>query len=210
MFDSAERDMHIPKILHRIWLGGTSVPDTSRRYWDEWSRLHPGWQMNTWTDRNIWPLRNQDQFDRAAAPAQRADILRLEVLSRFGGVYVDTDFQPLRPLDDLMATTECFLAREDDQWIAIGIMGAQPGHGFIDHLIDALPGSFENGGSITEQTGPRFVTRGFWEWSALGHATPTIYPPELFYPYHFSRPEDRDGPFPHAYAVHHWAGSWVS
>jgi mannosyltransferase OCH1-like enzyme len=165
--------------------------------------------MRTWTERDLWPLRNQSEFDQAATPAQRADILRLEVLSRYGGIYVDTDFEPLRALDGLV-TSDCFFAREDNRWVAIGIIGSRPGHPFIDHLIERLPDSVRSRSGISEQTGPKFVTRELWTWRAKPADTPTVYPPELFYPYHFSQPNRRAGPFPGAYAVHHWAGSWTT
>ena len=35
-------------------------------------------------------------YERLRAPAERANILRLELLQRQGGVYVDTDFEALR------------------------------------------------------------------------------------------------------------------
>ena len=36
----------------------------------------------------------------------------------------------------------------------------------------------------------------------------TIFGAECFYPYLWDEPERRGEPFPHAYAVHHWAESW--
>ena len=41
-------------------------------------------------------------LERLRAPVERADILRLEILYRYGGVYVDGDLECLRPLDDVL------------------------------------------------------------------------------------------------------------
>ena len=40
--------------------------------------------------------------DPARNLAERADVLRYEILRRHGGVYVDVDVECLRPLDDLL------------------------------------------------------------------------------------------------------------
>ena len=74
------------------------------------------------------PLRNQDLFDAAEHPAQRADLARFEILLRFGGVYVDTDFEALAPIQARLEDVECFVARD------VPPLGR---HG--DHGVDTRP-----------------------------------------------------------------------
>ena len=201
----------IPRVIHRIWVGGP-LPRRAARYGREWQALHPGWTVRTWRDWDLPALRHQEWFDRAESPAQRADIARLELLHRHGGVYVDTDFEPLRPIDALVAGTACFLATEDGRWLSTGIMGNVPGHPFVADLLDGLPGSILDhpDAPVNEQTGPKFVTRRYAAYAATHPDDPVaVFPPALFYPYHFSEPERRDEAFPEAFAVHHWGGSWT-
>ena len=47
-------------------------------------------------------LRRPEAAERLRAPAERSDILRLELLWREGGVYVDTDFECLRSIEPLL------------------------------------------------------------------------------------------------------------
>lgn len=200
----------IPKMIHRIWLDAP-MPIEVARLGRAWQELHPAWMVHTWRDWDLPALRHQQLFDAAWNPAQRADIARLELLHRHGGVYVDTDLEPRKPLDDLVAGTACFLGREDDRWLATGIMGSIPGHPFIADLLDGLPQSILDnpGAPPNRQTGPKYVSARYEAYAGRNPGSPVvIFPPSVFYPYHFSEPERRLESFPDAYAVHHWNHSW--
>ena len=200
----------IPRRIHRIWLGGPMPPEVAE-YGQRWKELHPGWQVRTWRDWDLPALRHQVCFDLATTPAASADIARLELLQRFGGLYVDTDAEPLRPFDPLLEESTCFLGREDDRWIATGVIGATPHHPFVNRLLDRLGRSVLSnpGAPPNEVSGPKFVTAVYAELPVSERAHVTVYPPAYFYPYHFSEPDRASGPFPDAYAVHHWSHSWV-
>lgn len=203
----------IPRILHRIWLGG-DLPWEAREFGATWARHCPGWEFRTWREWDLPPLTNQDAFDAAIHPAQRSDIARMELLLRYGGVYIDTDFEARKPLEPLLDGIDCFAATEDGTWVSTGIIGAVPDHPFIGRLVDRLPGSIaENPGlPPNRQTGPWFVTAELAEYRLVDedrHPV-TVFPQELFYPYHFTEPDRRHGVFPDAVAVHHWSLSWQS
>jgi len=175
---------------------------------ETWSRHHPNWQMRLWRQSNLGWLKNRALFERATSYAQKADIARYEILERFGGVYLDTDIECLRPIDGLLSGLGFFSGRESAEAIAIGIMGATPGHLLLRELVASLPASCLTHRRINYQTGPwlltRVVERHRWE----ERPGVRIFPPEFFYPYHWSEPEREDGPFPMAFAVHHWSHSW--
>lgn len=200
----------IPRVFHRIWLDG---PEPAEQFgWlESWRRYHPTWQIRTWTDENLPPLQNQRWFDRAASPAQRSDIARYELLARYGGVYLDGDMEALQPIDPLLGGVEFFAASEDDVWINIAILGCVPGNETMRRLVAALPASIaaNSDAGVNVQTGPQFFTRIVNHARSAPQAIPvTVFPPALFYPYHFSEPHRSAGPFPGAYAVHHWAHNW--
>lgn len=199
----------IPRTFHRIWLG-SELPADVERFGRAWTEVNPGWTVHTWREWDLPALRHQTFFDHAPSFAGKADIARLELLYRFGGVYVDTDEEPLRPIEELISEVDCFIATEDGKWLATGVVGATPRHPFIGMLLDGIPASIlTNPGSLPNvQTGPKYVTRRWHEYQAGDHPPIAVFPAALFYPYHFSEPERAAGPFPDAYAVHHWAKSW--
>jgi len=198
--------------MHRIWLGPEPPPRVVELE-AAWREMNPGWFVHTWRDWDLPALRNQLWFDAVGHPAQRADIARYELLHRFGGIYIDTDFAPLRPIEDLVAHTEIFIGAEDAQWLSNAIMGSRPGHPFLATLVDGIGASIlsQREAEPNEQTGPKYVTARHLDYRRDPAAPPiAIFPPALFYPYHFSEPERAGGPFPEAYAVHEWSMSWTA
>lgn len=197
----------IPKVIHRLWLGGPE-PEWTRPFRATWDR--PGWKVVDWDERRLEqmpPLVNQDVFDRAEKIAPdhvgqlRSDVLRYEILWRYGGVYVDTDLECLKPLDPLLDVA-CFAGWEvQDRWVGNTILGAVPEHPFIGKLIGGLRGV--KPGRPNRITGPHHVTR-------THRATPglTVYPQGHFYPYGWDeiRENGPGGDWPDdAFTVHHWA-----
>ena len=95
--------MLIPRIFHRIWVGPDPLPAEYARYGQTWLDHHPGWELRFWTDDNFPDgLRRPEAQERLRSPVERANILRLEVVWRFGGVYVDTDFECRRSIEPLI------------------------------------------------------------------------------------------------------------
>lgn len=94
----------IPRVIHQIWIGPDALPDEHRRWIGSWKKLHPNWEHRLWTEDDLPsdPIR-PEVLERLRAPVERADILRLEILYRHGGVYVDTDVECLRPVDEALA-----------------------------------------------------------------------------------------------------------
>lgn len=203
--------MVIPRVIHRIWLGDTPMPAEFEAFGDSWARHHPGWEMKLWRSDDLPPLRAQDLFDSATSLAQKADIARYEVLLHYGGVYIDTDFECLRPLDELLDGAEVVIGTEDGSLMTNALIGAVPGHPVLEAIVECLPASVaaDPNGLPAVTTGPHLVTRVINSDAALRSAVRVIAQ-ESLYPYLWNECYRCDEEFPHAYAVHHWAGSWIT
>lgn len=213
----------IPKIIHQYWTGGP-IPAWLRRFSEEWHEMNPGWAYYLWSDYALaiddpeTGLENAALWHRAeefVAPGRqyqlRADIVRYELLKRFGGVWIDMDFEPLKPLDSWFAEVdgdEPFAVWEtQDEWAANGIMGSPKGHWFLRLLVDRLPQSARDnvGHTPSRIAGPQYMTR---LWREQGEPM-KVLGPERFYPYLWSdlnRNSARCRPPwpPECVAVHHW------
>lgn len=219
----------IPRIIHQTWKD-SEVPARWRHFQASWRRLHPAWEYRLWTDEDNralvarhypWFLRQYDALD---LPIKRADAARYFILQRHGGVYVDLDFECLRPLDELLAGHSLVLGTEplehaDVELARVSALGklignaflaSVPRHPFWTHLFAAMLVSIEQASPL-DATGPRLLTRAVHDFAAP--ETLTILPPETLYPSskyaswtgETEAVEDRSGA---AYAVHHWDGSW--
>lgn len=181
------------------------MPAHLRRYVETWQQVHPDWALAVWSEANLDWLANQTLFDRAEEITPhvgqfRSDVARLEILHRYGGVYVDCDFEARQRIDDL-CDAACWAAWETDGvWVNNAIVGAEPGHPFLTDAIAALPESVERnrGKRPNIMSGPQFITP-----IALTHDI-TLHPSAWFYPYRWDELDRADDDFPSAYAVHHW------
>src|SRR4051794_17507254 len=91
----------IPQVIHRVWLGGP-MPEEYVEDGRTWERLHPGWELRTWGDGDLRWLANRAEFERADRYTTKSNIARYEIVHREGGLYVDCDFEALRPLHELL------------------------------------------------------------------------------------------------------------
>jgi mannosyltransferase OCH1-like enzyme len=182
------------------------MPDEFIRYGDSWAKLHPDWEMKLWTDENIPTLINQMEYDKTDNPILRADMARLELLYRFGGIYIDCDFECLKNIEPLLHNINAFSARQDDYIIATGIMGCTPGHPAFRTLVHCMTDNIELNRNhlLTCQAGPVYITEFL-----QGVRGVIIFSKEIFYPYYYTEMHRKGEEFPEAYAVHHWAGSWL-
>lgn len=93
----------IPKIIHQIWLGPKAPPSYFSKYGESWKKHHPDWEYRLWTDKEVAELdfELKDLYMRTPNWGEKSDILRAELLERFGGLYADTDFECLKSFDAL-------------------------------------------------------------------------------------------------------------
>ena len=102
-----------------------------------WSKHLPGYKLMEW---------NEDNFDLAscryvkeAYEARKfafvSDYVRLHALYQYGGIYMDTDVEVLRPLDPLLRH-QAFTGFEDERFLQSGTMGAEPNHPWIKKLLE--------------------------------------------------------------------------
>lgn len=194
----------IPRILHR------TVPVDRPAEWDEWwarqQQLHPGWEFRDWCeplDPNDWPLTG-DLWARCQNGAQKAGLIRLEYLVRFGGVHVDGDVMPVRSFEPLLHAP-AFAAWEDESCVPDFVMGAEPNHPAFVLALEKARSVIEGGGDAW-QSGPGVTTEVL-----PGRDDVLVLPPGAFAPFHYlQKGKLKDAPPPYAFCVHQWNGSWLS
>lgn len=205
----------IPKKIHQIWLGGI-LPDKFKRFTNSWWRHHPKWEYKLWTDKDVdgFGLKNKDLFYKAKNMGQRSDIFRYEILHRYGGIYIDTDFECLKPFDDLLYLDFFTGISYDTKMVLyIGLIATTPGNPIINRCADSL--TFYDGNmahEIMNITGPYYFTRCFFN-SVNKHTKGVVaFPMDFFYPLpNYLR--NAKNPYNYvkdfSYAIHHWAVTWI-
>lgn len=189
----------IPRHLHQIWLGGPMPADIERMRVALLARHH-GWLHSLWTDENIGALglnadRLKDEFGTWAAAS---NFVRLLVLQRHGGIYLDSDFESLKPLDPLLEMGDCLAAEQDGGRICNAFMAARPNHPWINWQL-ANFGKYDR----------RDAASGVYVASDAPRELVAIVPQHWVYPYLYDWPAEKRVPHAESLLVHRWDGSWV-
>lgn len=194
----------IPKIFHRIWLGSNPMPARFVQFGKTWLKQHPDWTMQLWTDENLPPLINEQEFLQAETNSQKSDVLRYELLLKFGGVYLDTDVECLKCIDPLLIDVKCFASKHPRKYFVMqDVTGAEAEHPFLADVVRQLPQHFHENRyrSSLYQAGPLFFT------AIIKH-----HPEVKIFEQHYFHAEpylDSYKDYPDTFAVHHWARSWL-
>jgi len=219
---SISEEYLIPKLIHFIWLG-SPLPASCRKMISTWKKMHPSWTILVWNDESVarFGLANKDAFDKAVNFGEKSDIARYEILYRYGGVYADTDFECLKPFDELHRSCGLYAGvNGDNQCLLNGLIGASPRHPVMRACIEHLkagPGDHDEN-RIMQSTGPYLFTRMFLDYAAKAEGERIVpFPPSFFYSYpgsmrDFSKdPEEIKRNFvkPESFAIHYWASAWM-
>lgn len=182
-----QNNINIPKKIHQIWLGG-KFPDKYKRLRDTWIEKNPDWNYKLWTDDDVYSfeLENIDKFNSINNLGAKSDIFRYEILYRYGGLYVDTDFECIKSFNDLIyldlfsGTGHVF-----EPEVFNGLIACKPGYKLIKELIDDIKVvNTNNFNEIIQLTGPKYFSNKLFEFIQNNpNDKLVVFPTKFFYPF---------------------------
>lgn len=127
----------IPKVIHYCWFGGKKKPKLARKCIKSWQKYLPEYTFKEWNESNFDI--NCNRYVREAYESRRfafvTDYVRLYALYSEGGIYMDTDVEVLRPLDDFLHHN-AFSGFEDNDLVSTGLMASEKGGKWVKELLD--------------------------------------------------------------------------
>lgn len=112
----------IPKIINYCWFGKGEIPYENRVWMESWEKYCPDYEIRRWDESNYDVTKNQ--YMKEAYEAKRwgfaTDYARLDIIYGNGGIYLDTDVELLKSLDELLYQ-EAFMGWEDGLRVASGL-----------------------------------------------------------------------------------------
>lgn len=138
--------MQIPKIIHQVWVGPNKPPGFLGR-WKDKNPDFDWWLWDIKAVKNFLPLYNQHLFDDYANSnffgniSGLVDILRYEILYKYGGIYIDADIDCLRPLEGSFLESDFFVSYVLDQienTLSCAVIGCTEKHPVIEKMINEL------------------------------------------------------------------------
>lgn len=212
-----QQQLKIPRVFHFIWLG-SALPEIAQRFIATWAEFNPTWEIRVWTDKEAAQLTlyNQKYYDQTDNYGVKSDLLKWELIYRFGGVYVDIDYECLQSFDELGLHYRydfyTGIQPLDTQFVQLGaaLFGAVPGHPILKHCIETIKDDWEKKGA-PQRTGPVHFTKSFFAVAGRDGRCDIAFPPRYLYPLGCQQTEHLRAQWAEhgAFAVHHWAKSWM-
>ncbi|MDE6847164.1 MAG: glycosyl transferase [Lachnospiraceae bacterium] len=109
-FEFTKGVQRIPKKIHYCWFGGKKIPNRLKNYIDTWKRFCPDYDIIRWDESNYDITKNQYMYEayRVGKYGFVPDYARLDIIYNHGGVYLDTDIELCKRLDDLLCDNSFF------------------------------------------------------------------------------------------------------
>ena len=202
----------IPRIIHYVWLGDAPKPQLVLDCIESWRRFCPGWEIREWGDDFA---RTVDcRYVREALMHRKwafaADWIRLHVLEKFGGFYLDTDMEMRRPFDEFLKerfviSWERMNGRTN---LNCGVIGSEANLVVVRRLLDAyreLAFVKEDGELDMTPNAVRLLDVFAECWGVRpsdGHDTVRFADGCVIFPSTYFLPED-------GYTFHHYAATWL-
>ena len=206
----------IPKIIHYCWFGGNEKSPLIKRCKESWKIFCPDYEIKEWNESNFDV--NCNAYVKKAYEMKKwafvADYARFYVLYQYGGVYLDTDVQLVKNIDELRlkgkfagfgndetVSTGLILATEKNDWLCKKVMDTYIGEEFV----------WDDPSKILAIG--RRVTRILIDSGLKPNGQMQMVQDYTIYPKYYFNPTDGDirGKVDErAYSIHHYAATWFS
>jgi mannosyltransferase OCH1-like enzyme len=216
----------IPRTIHYCWFGGKSIPQEYLKYIESWKRFLPNYEIIKWDETNF-DVNSIDFTQEAYSVGKYAyvsDYARLKILYEQGGIYLDTDVEVIKPIDDILAKG-AFMAFEKNTSIrkgeihnvAVGLgFAVEPHNPIIREALDFYESHhyIYPDGHMEQITIVRIVT-DILIHHGLSHSDKpvtvkgiTIYPWDYFCPVEFM--SNKLEITENTRTIHHYSASWMT
>ena len=207
----------IPKIIHQIWIGG-DLPPMERKLCNDWKLAceENGWEYILWNDKKLSQLDflNEDKIFETKSVGQKSDIIRLELLKKYGGVYLDTDFAFVKMFDDKILSLDFFVGLTFDKKPVLmnSIIGSTKDNKILNQLLKIENIKYNNVMDVIASTGPYYITDIYYK-NIIENSC--VFPVTYFFPFS-NKTQDRNKGLDYTkyiksetYCVHLWNCSWM-
>ena len=186
-----------------------------RRCIESWRKYCPDYEIKLWSEENS-DLDND--YCRAAIARKKwafvSDWVRFDAVYQHGGIYLDTDLELIRPLDELLISDHCIVARESATSVNPAFIASPAGNALLAaarslYLHDLGPRKLFTSSPLVTVRALEQVDGAHWE----------VLESKSFYPFN---PYDHDNPrnarqfmysdvVPSTFGIHHYGlhVSWV-
>ena len=211
--------MMIPKKIHYCWLGGNPLPPLAKKCIQSWKKYCPDYEIICWNESNYDFTKHP--YMKQALEVKKwgfvPDYARLDILYQHGGIYLDTDVELVKNIDDLLQY-KFYAGFESEKVINLGLgFGAEAGHPLLKEMMDDYDNySFiKEGGALNLTPSPIIQSQFLRKYGLktdngeiqIIHHDCYIFPQQYMFPK--ATGLNRYDVRPETYSIHHCAASWM-
>lgn len=204
-------------------MSGEAYPEKINKCIESWKRHMPDYQIILWdtnrfdVESSIWV---KEAFN-AKKYAFCADFIRLFALYNYGGIYLDSDVEVIKPYDELLRLPY-FIGLESKGYFEAATIGAEKGNRFIGEVLKCYEGRhFVNAnGEQNITVMPEVMMQVLekkWKINVIKSIYDFDYSDNLInaFSYDWFSPIDSTGKryvlrmTDNTYSIHHFASAWV-
>lgn len=207
----------IPKVIHYCWFGYHEKPKLIQKCIESWKKHMPDYEIREWNEQNYDVKKNA--YIRKAYEQKKwafvVDYARFDILNQYGGIFLDTDVELLRPIPKEILEQEAFSGFEDQGRVNPGLVyGSIPRQqvlvkimetyekkefggqidGRMENIVDIVSGVLTEGG--LKVNGEYQVVEGV-----------AIYPKDYFCCFNFETQGFETTA--NTVSIHHYFASWT-
>lgn len=187
----------IPPIIHQIWIGKT-IPPIIKLYMNTFKK-QKGFEYKLWSNEDL----TKDNFPitykyikrllsrKKVIYAMIADLMRLEILYHYGGIYIDATMECIKPLSFIFKYNRPFIMSNEERcglkcrgennslFISNSFIASIPGYKVLERLLsDKYLKSIDFSLPANIATGPYYVRTGIKR-----HSDVKLLPTNYIYPF---------------------------
>ena len=229
----AGRRLKIPRIIHQIFEDPAGPSPVMLQMAETWKNKMPDWEYRFWNKQMMCDFMesvcsdflfyyNSFPFD-----VQRWDSIRYLILYHIGGLYVDFDYECIKPLDVILSGASCCMGMEPTingkfynmpMIVGNALMASTRNHPYMAAVIDDMKANFSfDCRNIVASTGPFMTTRVYERYERKKEVT--LLPADLIAPLTMREILMMQSGKAHldvlkktenAFAIHYFFGTWTA
>ena len=211
--------IQIPKLIHYCWFGKGEIPAKCRKWMESWEKYCQDYEIIKWSEDNydVHKSRYMSQAYDTGEWAFVSDYARIDIVNEYGGVYLDTDVELIRNLDELLKN-DAFCGFENCRLVAYGLgFGSKKQNRILAEIKEYYDSRsfWQEDGTPDKRCCPYIQTEIMEKHGLKGNGEfqivdgMTVLPPRVLCgmsSHSFRTLRDLNS----TYAIHHYTASWLT
>lgn len=205
----------IPKIIHYCWMSGDTFPELIKDCLNSWQKNLSDYKIIEWNSDNF--DYNKIAYTKEAMQKKKyafvSDYVRLYVLYKYGGIYLDSDIKVLKSFNDLL-DNKAFTGFESNQRMGVWLLASEKNNPIFKEMLECYTNRHfvDDFGNMDLTPNPVILSPIFQRHGIEFNnkyqkkELITIYPTEYFCPLNGSTGELNLTN--NSYAIHLFNGAW--